>query len=804
MESLKVGLRKKVTVASALLGALFGPVVPWAGAGEVTAELQLQRSSDLATWEAVELTADMITPDGKLALGDLPDRLFFRLDVTVFGLEPTLGRVLGLPDSSMSSGGDAEWTVDEGGVGSGAIGDAQESWLEATFEGPGALSYEWKVSSEADYDFLEVYLDGVLQARISGEVDWQAQTLFLDVGARVVRWRYGKDLFVKSGLDRAWLRKVEFEPFTVPEFTLHPVDEWVRKFSPAFFRVEAVGAVPLTYQWQLSTDAGNTWSDIAGAVEESYATEATSLSMNDWLYRCIVTNEYGAATSQVAVLSVSRILVPQMILIEGGTLNTDNELNGIVVSTFKISRYEVTWGEWQEVRTYAAANGYDIGGVGAGCADDHPVHSVSWYDVVKWCNAKSEMEGLPPVYTASDGVYRTGETIPGQNLLATGYRLPLEAEWEFAARGGNQGNGYTYAGSNNLNEVGWYWDNSGGAECNLSGGRGTWPVGEKAANEIGLYDMSGNVWEWCWDEISGAARVNRGGGWGSDAALTRVSARYDANPDTRFLTYGFRPARSSVPPGQMVLVEGGTLQTDNELNGTVVSTFEIGRSEVTWGEWQEVRTYAAGIGYDIGGVGSGCADDHPVHSVSWYDVVKWCNAKSEMEGLPPVYTASDGVYRTGETIPGQNLLATGYRLPLEAEWEFAARGGNQSNGYTYAGSHDLDEVGWYNTNSGGAECNLSNGRGTWPVGQKVANELGLYDMSGNVWEWCWDPSGALRVTRGGSWFHNAFSTRVSNRLNFSPANRRIDLGFRPVRSSVPYLGGARAGVPGEFRMTSFE
>jgi hypothetical protein len=112
MKSQKIRLRKKVTVAFALLGALFCPVVLWAEAGEVTAELQLQRSSDLTKWEAVELTADMITPDGKLALGDLPDRLFFRLDVTLFGLEPTLGEILGMSDSSLSSGGmrSGRWT----------------------------------------------------------------------------------------------------------------------------------------------------------------------------------------------------------------------------------------------------------------------------------------------------------------------------------------------------------------------------------------------------------------------------------------------------------------------------------------------------------------------------------------------------------------------------------------------------------------------------------------------------------------------------------------------------------------------
>lgn len=106
--------------------------------------------------------------------------------------------------------------------------------------------------------------------------------------------------------------------------------------------------------------------------------------------------------------------------------------------------------------------------------------------------------------------------------------------------------GGTLATSNDLDAVGWYLGNSGGAACNLSSGRGTWPVGQKAANELGLYDMSGNVWEWCWDQDGSDRRV-RGGSWDSDAGGCAVSVRDDVNPGFRF-NYGadgFRIARSS-------------------------------------------------------------------------------------------------------------------------------------------------------------------------------------------------------------------------------------------------------------------
>jgi formylglycine-generating enzyme required for sulfatase activity len=193
------------------------------------------------------------------------------------------------------------------------------------------------------------------------------------------------------------------------------------------------------------------------------------------------------------------------------------------------------------VRDWAVANGYsDLAGVGgtypAGAADSFPVCGVNWYDVVKWSNAKSEKEGLTPVYQLSGATYKTGQSAPTVNSGANGYRLPTEKEWEWAARGGVSSQGYTYSGSDDLNAVGWYVGNSGGE---------TRFIGQKAANGSGFYDMSGNVSEWCWDIHESYFRCIRGGSWHAAADLCAVAVRGYSSPYVRYSYIGFRLARSS-------------------------------------------------------------------------------------------------------------------------------------------------------------------------------------------------------------------------------------------------------------------
>jgi len=240
------------------------------------------------------------------------------------------------------------------------------------------------------------------------------------------------------------------------------------------------------------------------------------------------------------------LLVP--ILRGSFEMGSDAPVHSVDVSTFFMGEKEVTYGEWKNVWAWAKAKGYDFAGDGRGISDKHPVMHVSWYDALKWCNAKSEKEGLSPCYKVNGSPYRAGDNYSvGCDWNANGYRLPTEAEWEKAARGGLVGKKYPNG------------DNLTRDEANF-GGRGTREVKGCIANGYGLYDMAGNVWEWCWDwyqkgysgesndpkgPSAGKDRVVRGGSWTSPAEYCSVSYRHFNPPDISKDYCGFRLVRRS-------------------------------------------------------------------------------------------------------------------------------------------------------------------------------------------------------------------------------------------------------------------
>ena len=520
-----------------------------------------------------------------------------------------------------------------------------------------------------------------------------------------------------------------------------------------------------------------------------------------------------------------------MVEVEGGSFMSIHSPQ-VALSPFAIGQTEVTQALWEAVM---GSNPSYFNGDSKPGGPDNPVEEVSWDDCQEFIAKLNEM---------------TGRT----------FRLPSEAEWEFAARGGNYSHGYKFAGSDDKDEVAWHRNNS---------GHRTHPVAELLPNELGLYDMSGNVEEYCQDgwgnnyfcsnpltnpilPTTDGEYVACGGSWNFTGPLvssvpassawparglrlamgepvydtplslskyeTEIkdglfdvvtiaggSGLYQVNCDNNDaltvshndttirldaievgtanvtvcdLTTGEQATVAvTLNPSDFVMekftvgdekfamikVDGGTFlmgatpeqepeATDDErpVHEVTLSSFFIGQTEVTVGLWKAVMGYCPIPSY---------LPEHnhdprmPARLISWDDCQEFIAKLNEM---------------TGRT----------FRMPTEAEWEFAARGGNYSHGYKYAGSDNLDDV----------------AQSTLFVRTSSPNELGLYEMSGSMWEWCQDwfgpygseplvnpvgpESGTYRVIRGGSylWTDPTFC-RVSYRTGIDPAtdNSNIDL-----------------------------
>lgn len=526
-------------------------------------------------------------------------------------------------------------------------------------------------------------------------------------------------------------------------------------------------------------------------------------------------------------------------------MDYEKPIHQVTLSSYYIGQTEVTQELWYAV------------------TGERP-SSNSW---TQWTRDPNMMSDQYPAFLMN---YDIAQEFIGKLNALTGltFRLPTEAEWEFAARGGKKSKGYKFAGSNDADEVAWHCGNSQDAFH---------PVALKKPNELGLFDMSGNIIELSNDWYggypsaavtnptgpeSGSVKVRRGGSYSTkngDGTIRivddcHISKRWSPSSNSaNDRDCGLRLAITSVPkttgkaivitktdgtkvwynalevgsitlsgsatkaknctftvcgvPFTMVRVDGGTFQmgatadqgskadaSEKPVHQVTLSTYYIGQTEVTQQLWQAVMGHTPNLVFDgtsyaqwgvseqagsrtrgdenvrTRSIGSNIltkkGDNYPANYISWDDCQAFVKRLSALTGCT-------------------------FRLPTEAEWEFAARGGKKSKGYMYSGSNTLTDV-------------MGSGYVMTEVATKQANELGLYDMSGSLWEWCSDwysysydggaqtnPTGAetgtWRITRGGAFHIEDDASRVAFRYGYLPGSHNAQVGLRLVMETPQVL-----------------
>ncbi len=460
---------------------------------------------------------------------------------------------------------------------------------------------------------------------------------------------------------------------------------------------------------------------------------------------------------------------------------------------------------------------------------DRPAEQVSWDDAAAYCEKLTAQERA------------AGRLADGYE-----YRLPTEAQWEYACRAGTCSR-FSFGDALECDNrcavrprvahLHMYW-------C-VNAADATHHVGQKLPNPWGFHDMHGNVSEWCADfwadsldggsvtdpqgHDSGSLRVCRGGGWPDYSQYCRSAFRGKTPPEQKANHIGFRVALASVggPSDGKVLVPAGLFQmgdtylegdpAERPVHSVYLSAFYMDKYEVTKDLWDAIYSWAIAHGYEFDNRGFAGGPEYPVESISWHDAVKWANARSEAAGLTPCYYTTPSksvVYKKGRVDVSNDAVrwdADGFRLPTEAEWEKAARGELVGHHYPWPsfGGGYSDHIDCRKANYDSCKYHVTpvgyyDGHQIPGGGTDMANGFGLYDMTGNVSEWCWDwmyeswygqagavvnntrgpVSGFLRVIRGGGWLDESIDCRVAKRGWFEPSDAAVGLGFRLVRGRL--------------------
>ena len=504
------------------------------------------------------------------------------------------------------------------------------------------------------------------------------------------------------------------------------------------------------------------------------------------------------------------IPIPGMVFIRAGTFlmgSPDNEAHypfegpqtRVTISRdFWMSKYETTQGKYLAVMGNNPS--YFQGDLNC------PVEAVSWHDATNYC-----------------GKLTASERAAGRLAAGYVYRLPTDAEWEYCCRAGtttplSYGDGSSYT---QLGDYAWFDDNSyttvkpSGGSWIVNGGRyyTTHPVGQKLPNAWGLYDMLGNVTEWCMDWYSGSLpggsvtdplgadtgmwRLDRGGNWGGPGWANRSTIRNQNLLDIGITAVGFRlilapelanqavhltvvtdqadpvPGMVAIPPGTFLMgspaSEVDRTAAEVQTPVTFSQSFWMSRYETTQGEYQAVM-----------GTNPSCFPGdakRPVEQVTWYDAAYYCDKLTAIE-------------RAAGRLPAGYV----YRLPTEVEWEYCCRAGT-TTATAYGDSLSSTQANFEGDYPYGGAAKGPYLGATRKVGSYAPNAWGLYDMHGNVWEWClnwggtylgWNVSengpdnGSIRTFRGGGWGSAGSGCRSALWYGNWPGYWHNNLGFRPV------------------------